>query len=138
MVHFYRSSPGTASDSITCLGRAMAQTMRENSSARPGNRFLARAYPAMEAVMQVRIIAITAMNTVFKSHRMAAGAVGPMDRTMGFIGGEKPAEGQRKLPERGGAAIKQPLKVIQGEVLQIGVTAYRKLRAARPKLPYIL
>ena len=62
---------------ITCLGRAMAQTMREKRSARPGNRFFARAYPAMEAVMQVRTMAITAINTVLRSHRMAAGNWGP-------------------------------------------------------------
>ena len=62
---------------ITCLGSAIAQTIRVKSIARPRKRFLASAYPAMADVIQVRIIAITAINTVLTSQRIAAGTTGP-------------------------------------------------------------
>ena len=61
---------------ITCLGRAMAHTIRENSTARPMNRFLARAYPARAAVPQVSTMAATDMNTVLMSQRKAAADLG--------------------------------------------------------------
>ena len=51
----------------------MAATIRLKRNARPMNRFFARAYPAMAAVMQVRIMAMIAMNTVLISQRRAPG-----------------------------------------------------------------
>ena len=62
---------------ITCFGRAIAHTISENRIVRPINLFFASAYPAIAAVKQVRSIATTAMNTVFKSQRIAAGTSGP-------------------------------------------------------------
>ena len=63
---------------MTCFGSAIAATIRLKIRYLPMKRFFARAYPAIAAVMQVRIIAITAMNTVLTIQRMAAGTVGPV------------------------------------------------------------
>jgi|GEM_PF-4842758 len=68
--------------SITCLGNAIAQTISVNNNIRPLNLFLASAYPAIAAVIQVKIIAITAINTVFISHLAAAGSSGPASNVM--------------------------------------------------------
>ena len=62
---------------ITCFGNAIAHTIKVKSNLPPTNRFFASAYPAMDAVIQVRIIDITAMNTVLIIHRIAAGTLGP-------------------------------------------------------------
>ena len=49
------------------------------------NRFLARAYPAIAAVAQVMIMAMTAMNTVLIIQRTAAGTVTPIFPTRGAV-----------------------------------------------------
>ena len=65
-----RESRGTR---MTCLGRAMAQTKRLKITPRPQKRFLAKTYPAREAVIQVRSMATTEMNTLLNSQRRAMG-----------------------------------------------------------------
>ena len=63
---------------ITCFGNAIAHTINVKSNCRPTNLFFASAYPAMDAVIQVRIMDMIAMNTVLISQRIAAGTVGPV------------------------------------------------------------
>ena len=76
---------------ITCFGSAMAQTIRVKRSVLPLKRFFARAYPAMDAVTQVRTIADKDMNTVLKSQRTAPGTFGPKETTV------FPIQGRLKL-----------------------------------------